>query len=95
MESVAESDITKFDIGTVLDERQDFATTKIKSKMIYPFPRNTLLNTQSLTGFAVIVALLFVQLITLPGMFILVLFGEIKSKEPVCKVCTRLANCVS
>ena len=77
MESVAEPEKMKFEIDTVLDEREDFVTIEVESKRIYQVPRNTLLYAQSLSGFAVIVALLFVPLITLPGLFILVLVAEV------------------
>ncbi|MFW9793386.1 MAG: hypothetical protein ACFFEE_03710 [Candidatus Thorarchaeota archaeon] len=77
MESVAESETMKFEIGTVLDEREDFVKTEVKSRRIYQVPRNTLLYAQFLSGFAVIFALLFVPLITLPGLFILVLVAEV------------------
>ena len=66
-----------FEIVTDLEEEVAIVKPKQEAKRIYRVPGNTLLYVQSLSGFAVIVTLLFVPLITLPGMILLVLVAEV------------------
>ena len=47
------------------------------AKRVYRAPRNTLMYAKPLSGFVMIVALLFVPMITLPAMVILVLVAEV------------------
>jgi hypothetical protein len=62
-----------FEIVTDFEEEVAIVKSKQKAKRIYRVPGNTLQYVQSLSGFVVIVSLLFVPLITLPGMILLVL----------------------
>ena len=66
-----------FEIVTDLEEEVAIVKPKQEAKRIYRVPGNTLLYVQSLSGFAVIVALLFVPLITLPVLILLVLVAEV------------------
>ncbi|MHA2027076.1 MAG: hypothetical protein ACW98U_14340 [Candidatus Thorarchaeota archaeon] len=79
MERAVEPETKKFEfeVVTEIEEETPITEPKQKAKRIYRAPGNTLLYAQSLSGFAVIVALLFVPLITLPGMLILVLIAEV------------------
>jgi len=79
MERAVESETKTIDFEIVTDSEEEVAIVKPKqkAKRIYRAPGNTLLYVQSLSGFAVIVALLFVPLITLPGMILLVLVAEV------------------
>jgi hypothetical protein len=79
MERAVESETKTIDFEIVTDSEEEVAIVKPKkkAKRIYRVPGNTHLYVQSLSGFAVIVALLFVPLITLPGMILLVLVAEV------------------
>jgi len=50
---------------------------KQKARRIYHAPMNLSLYAQSLSGLAMIVALVFVPMVTLPGLIILVLVAEV------------------
>ncbi|MHA2386475.1 MAG: hypothetical protein ACXAEE_09735, partial [Candidatus Thorarchaeota archaeon] len=79
MERAVEPETKTFEIEVVteVEEEVPIAEPKQKAKRIYRALGNKLLYAQSLSGFVVIVALLFVPLITLPGMIILVLVAEV------------------
>jgi hypothetical protein len=73
----SESKRIEYDVLTETEEEVSIALPKQKAKRIYRAPTNTLRYAQPLSGLVVIVALLFVPLITLPGMVILVLVAEV------------------
>ena len=79
MESVVESESkrTEFEVLTETKEEVSITEPRQKARRIYRAPANTLLYAQPLSGLAMIVALLFVPMITLPAMVILVLVAEV------------------
>ncbi len=81
MERIYESEtkITEIDIEIEEDEEEEIeiAIPLSSEECLDSAPRNTRLYAQAVSGFVVIVALLFVPLITLPGMVILVLIAEV------------------
>jgi hypothetical protein len=78
MESVAESERKgiEFDIVTETEEVTR-VVPKNEAKRIYRAPMDTGLYAKPLSGFVAIVTLLFVPMITLPGLVILVLVAEV------------------
>lgn len=82
MESAVEPETKrmKYDVLTETEEEVTIAIPKPMAKKIYRIPANTGLYAKSVSGLAVIVALLFVPLITLPGLVILALFAEVYSQ---------------
>jgi hypothetical protein len=79
MERVAESQSERmeFDVLTESEEEVTIALPKRKARRIYRAPLNVGLYAKPLSGFVAMVALLFVPMITLPGMVILILVAEI------------------
>ena len=79
MENVAESESKRieFEVLTETEEEVSIAVPKQTAKRIYQAPTNTVLYAKPVSGLAVIVALLFVPMITLPAMVILVLVAEV------------------
>ena len=79
MENVVEPETNRIELDVMTDTREEvrFTRPKREAMRIYHAPRNTLLYVQPLSGVAAIVALLFVPLITVPGMFILVVIAEV------------------
>jgi hypothetical protein len=78
MERVADSESKRNEFDIVTDtEEVTRVVPKNEAKRIYRAPRNTVLYAKPLSGFVAIVALLFVPMITLPGMVILVLVAEV------------------
>ncbi len=79
MERVVEpkSKRMEFDVLTEPKEEVSIALPKQKARRIYRAPISKSLYAQPLSGLAVIVALLFVPMITLPAMVILVLVAEV------------------
>ena len=67
----------EFDVPTETKEEVTIALPKKKARRIYRTPLNLGLYAKPLGGIVMIVALLFVPLITLPGMIILVLLAEV------------------
>lgn len=67
----------EYDVLTETEEEVTIALPKQKARRIYRAPINMGLYAKPFSGLAVIVALLFVPLITLPGMVILVLVAEV------------------
>lgn len=78
MERVADSESKRigFDIVTDTEEVARVVPMK-KARRIYRIPENTSLYAKPFGGFMAIVTLLFVPMITLPGMVILVLVAEV------------------
>ena len=72
-----ESKRMEFDILTETEEEVSITVPKQTAKRIYQAPTNTVLYAKPVSGLAVIVALLFVPMITLPAMVILVLVAEV------------------
>jgi hypothetical protein len=64
------------DIVPEIDEAPIYEPRK-KAKRVYRVPRNSLMYAKPFSGLVMIVALLFVPMITLPGMIILVLIAEV------------------
>jgi len=79
MERTAEIETKRveFEILTEPEEEVEITRPKAKARRIYRVGENTLLYAQSLSGLAVIVALVFVPMVTLPGMILLVLVAEV------------------
>ncbi|MFW9813804.1 MAG: hypothetical protein ACFFF9_15185 [Candidatus Thorarchaeota archaeon] len=67
----------EFEILTEPEEEVEITKPETKARRIYRVGENSLLYAQSLSGLAVIVALLFIPMITLPGMILLVLVAEV------------------
>jgi len=68
---------TEFDVMKDTRKAARIKQSKYEAARIYQAPRNALLYAQPISGLTVIVALLFVPLITIPGMFIPVLVAEV------------------
>ena len=79
MEKVVKPESKKIEFDVVTDTRDEVSIAKPrqKARRIYRAPLNMSLYVKPLSGLAAIVALLFVPLITLPGMVILVLVAEV------------------
>ena len=79
MEIVAESESKnmEYDVLTEPKVEVSIALPKEKARRIYRAPTNIGLYAKPLSGFAMVVTLLFVPMITLPGMVILVLLAEV------------------
>ncbi len=79
MENVVKPETNKIELDVMTDTREEvrFTRPKREAMRIYRAPRNTLLYVQPLSGVAAIVALLLVPLVTVPGMFILVVIAEV------------------
>ena len=79
MENVAESESKRieFEVLTDTEERVSATESQQKARRIYRSPMNLGLYAKPFSGVVVVVALLFVPLITLPGMVILVLVAEV------------------
>jgi hypothetical protein len=68
---------TELDVMPETKEEVLIQLPKQKARRIYRAPMNLSLYAQSLSGIVMIVALLFVPMITLPGLIILVLVAEV------------------
>ncbi|MFX1561317.1 MAG: hypothetical protein ACFFBL_12075 [Promethearchaeota archaeon] len=79
MESVVEPENKRieFDVLSEPEEKVTIASPMQKARRIYRAPANLSLYAKPLVGIVTIVTLLFVPMITLPGMFILVLVAEV------------------
>ena len=79
METVVESESKKmeYDVMTETKDEVSIVLPKQKARRIYRAPMNLSLYAQPLSGIVMIVALLFVPIITLPGLVILVLVAEV------------------
>ena len=79
MERTVETETKRieFEVETDTGKEVEIKFPRSNPKRIYSAPMSTRLYAQPLSGFVAIVALLFVPLVTLPGMVILVLIAEI------------------
>jgi hypothetical protein len=79
VESVVEPEIKGIELDVMPEtmEKVYIQLPKQKARRIYRAPMNLSLYAQSLSGIVMIVALLFVPMITLPGLIILVLVAEV------------------
>ena len=71
------SKILEYDVLTEPDDEVTIALPKQKARRIYRAPMNIGLYVKPISGFVAIVALVFVSMITIPGMVILVLVAEV------------------
>ncbi len=79
MERVVEPESKRIELDVEIHSEKEVAIRRPKREAmrIYRAPRNTLLYAQPISGLAAMVVLLFVPLITLPGLVILVLIAEV------------------
>jgi hypothetical protein len=79
VQSVVEPEIKGIELDVMPEtmEKVYIQLPKQKARRIYRAPMNLSLYAQSLSGIVMIVALLFVPMITLPGLIILVLVAEV------------------
>ena len=79
VESVVEPKGKGIELDVMPDTKEEVSIQlpKQKARRIYRAPMNLSLYAQSLSGIVMIVALIFVPLITLPGLVILVLVAEV------------------
>lgn len=79
VESVVESESKRIELDVMTETKDEvsIALPKQKARRIYRAPMNLSLYAQPLSGIVMIVALLFVPMITLPGLVILVLVAEV------------------
>ena len=79
VESVVEPKGKGIELDVMPDTKEEvyIQLPKQKARRIYRAPMNLSLYAQSLSGIVMIVALIFVPIITLPGLVILVLVAEV------------------
>ena len=79
VESVVEPERKGIELDLMPDTKEEVSIRppKQKARRIYRSPMNLSLYAQSLSGIVMIAALLFVPMITLPGLTILVLVAEV------------------
>ena len=79
VESVVETERKGIELDVMPEtiEEVSIQLPKQKARRIYRVPLNLSLYAQSLSGIVMIVSLLFVPMITLPGLIILVLVAEV------------------
>ena len=80
MERIYESETKQTEFNVEIDEEEEeieIAIPQSSEDLVDSDPRNMRLYAQAISGFVVIVALLFVPFITIPGIVILVLIAEV------------------
>ena len=80
MERIYESETKQTEFEVEIDEEEEeieITTPQSSEELVDSDPRNMRLYAQAISGFVVIVALLFVPFITIPGIVILVLIAEV------------------